>query len=174
VFELQQILSERKDTLESLMTELIIGDIKEIDSFYFNSNDIMSEGLCNVLLKRFEVYDCNIIYVISLENYQDLEKLHNSFDAFKEKYNENQISLINNIDSSVLYVGLECVNLKERLKKHLGYSKSGFVKSLHLSKWIPKNIGLKIELFNIYTCNKEYINFVEKGFKNILNPLFRS
>jgi len=175
--ELQFILNERKSTLDSFMTELMVSEIRETDAIFLNSNTVLNMGLCNAFLKRFDNYTGNFIYTIELENQTDIEKLSSSFKSFQYSYKllsntkKRHVSTFNKTNSKILFVGIKCSRIKNRIKQHLGYGPSK-ARALHLSHWVPKDVNLKIEVYKIDSSNEEYLKFLEKGFWDTLQPMF--
>jgi len=177
VHELQFILSERKNTLDSFMTELLISEIKETDAIFLNSNTVLNMGLSNAFLKRFDSFTGNFIYTIELENEGKTDLIKKSFETFHRSNRllsntaKRHTSIFNKTNSKILYVGVKCNRIKNRIKQHLGYGPSKST-ALHLSHWIPKNVILKLEVYKIDSSNEEYLKFLEKGFWDTLQPMF--
>jgi len=175
--ELQFILEERKSTLDTLMTELIVSEISEKDDIYLNSNTVLNKGLCNAFLKRFDNLKGNFIYGIECENIDDVKILKKAFEDFhrSNKYakssDKRALSIYNNTESRMVYVGVKCKRLKNRIKQQLGYGPAK-TRALHLSYWIPKNIKLKIEVYQVESENVEFLKFIERGFLDTLKPIF--
>lgn len=175
--ELQFILNERKNTLETLMIELMISEIKETDAIFLNSNTVLNTGLCHDFLKRFDNYSGNYIYTIELENQGKTDLIKQSFETFQRSNKllsnttKRHVSIFNKTNSKMLYVGVKCSRIKNRIKQHLGYGPSKTT-ALHLCHWLPKNVILKIEVYRIGSSNEEYLEFLEKGFWGTLQPMF--
>ncbi len=175
--ELQFILDERKSTLDTLMTELIVSEIKEKDAIFFNSSAILNKGLCNAFLKRFDHFSGNFIYTIELENKDDVSLIKEYYKSYQRSNRllgntkKRFISIFNDTDSRILYVGVKCNKLKIRIRQHIGYGPSKTT-ALHLAHWIPNDIKLKIEVYQIGSANEEYLKFLEKGFWDTLRPVF--
>ena len=175
--ELQFILNERKNTLDSFMIELLISEIKETDAIFLNSNTVLNMGLCNAFLKRFDSYAGNFIYTIELEKQGNIELLKYSYETFQysnkllSNTKKRCVSIFNKTNSKILYVGVKCNRIKNRIKQHLGYGPSKST-ALHLCHWVPEDINLKIEVYKIDSSNEEYLKFLEKGFWDTLQPMF--
>ncbi len=177
MFELQTVLAERRLTLDTLMTELLVTEVIEIGEIYFFSDMLLSEALCQTLLSRFDKYYGIFIYKIELTNKNDVVKIMDSFKAFQQSNkilkndDKRYISRFNNNESNMLYVGVKQHKLKIRIKQHLGYGPSKSW-ALHLSHWIPKGVKLKISIYQIDSENAEYIKFLEQVFWDSLKPMF--
>ena len=177
MFELQHILDERRSTLDTLMTELLVSEISEREAIYFKSNEILLPNLCNAFLKRFDGYIGNFIYRIDLVNKGDIKEVQDNFKLFQQSNkllvngDKRNMSRFNGARSNVLYVGIKQSRLKIRIKQHLGCGPSRTL-SLHLNHWIPKNIKLKISIYEIDSENNEFTSFLEQGFWDSLAPMF--
>jgi len=175
--ELQFILNERKNTLDTLMMELMISEVKETDAIFLNSNTVLNMGLCNAFLKRFDNYVGNFIYTIELDNQGETDLIKQSFETFQRSNKllsntaRRHVSIFNKTNSRILYVGVKCNRIKNRIKQHLGYGPSKST-ALHLCHWVPEDVNLKIEVYKISSSNQEYLKFLEKGFWDTLQPMF--
>lgn len=177
MFGIQYILEERRSTLDTLMTELLVSEISEKEAIYFKSDEILSLNQCNAFIKRFDGYIGNFIYRIDLVNRGDVKKAQKSFKLFQQSNkllvngNKRNMTRFNEVQSKTLYVGVKQSRLKIRIKQHLGCGPSRTL-SLHLNHWIPKDIQLKISVYNIASDNNEFTNFLEQGFWDSLAPMF--
>ncbi|NQW37520.1 MAG: hypothetical protein HQ471_10990 [Flavobacteriales bacterium] len=177
MFELQTVLAERRLTLDALMTELLVTEVIEIGEIYFYSDMLLNGALCQTLLSRFDKYYGIFIYKIELTDEKDVVKIMDSFKAFQQSNkilnngDKRYVSRFNNTKSNMLYVGVKQHKLKIRIKQHFGYGPSKSW-ALHLSHWIPKEIKLKISIYQIDSENAEYISFLEQGFWDSLKPMF--
>ncbi len=101
------------------------------------------------------------------QNFEAFHRINKSLSNTTKK----QVSIFNNTDSRILYVGVKCSKIKDRIKQHLGYGPSNST-ALHLCQWVPKDVNLKIEVYKVDSSNEEYLKFLEKGFWDTLQPMF--
>ncbi|MCF6213836.1 MAG: hypothetical protein L3J45_07425 [Flavobacteriaceae bacterium] len=177
MFELQTVLDERRSTLDTLMTELLVSEIIEKEELYFDSDTLLNEALCHTFLSRFDKYYGVFIYKIKLADNKDIVKVKESFKKFQQSnkilrnIDKRNISKFNDTESDVLYVGIKSHKLKIRIKQHLGIGPSKSW-ALHLNHWIPRGVRFKMTIYQIDSENTEFVNFLEQGFWDRLNPMF--
>jgi len=177
MIDLYTFLDERRATLDALMTELLVSEIREIEPIYFESATLLNSGLCNAILKRLDQYVGNFIYRFELVNKEDIEKINADFKTFQLTNNllTNNKSCnmleFNNTNSKVLYIGYRQNNLKLRIQEHFGFENSRTA-ALHLKKWISKDIKFKITIYELDSQNPDFIKFIGRGLEDGLHPLF--
>jgi len=178
MIDLYTFLDERKAMLDSLMTELLVSEISEIEPIYFDSSMLLNNGLCNSLLKRFDQFIDDFVYRFELVNKEDIDKIKIDFKTFQLTNNllgsKNSCNMLkfNNTNSTVLYVGgNNKKDIKLRMQEHFGLKNSKNT-ALHLKKWVSKNIKFKITIYKLDSLNPDFIKFIKRGLGEGLHPLF--
>jgi len=177
MIDLYTFLDERKATLEALMTELLVSEIREVEPIYFDSDALSNSGLCNSFLKKLDQYIGNFIYRFELVNKEDIDKINVDFKTFQLTNNllsnNNSCKMLdfNNTNSKVLYIGYKQNGLKLRIQQHLGFENSK-ITALHLKNWVSKDIKFKITIYEIDSQNDNFVKFIERGLWDGLHPLF--
>lgn len=185
---LDDIQANQLELLETMHALLKKCYIKKSGKYLrINSTELLQlseDGLREKLNNFFSQFQENIIYNISIETFQETERIQNVFDNYKTK-KKHSLSKINFPSGDwipsgrTLYVGSsKGSNLKTRMKNHFGVG-SKTVYSLHLKHWIPEDLkaNIIVEIFQVERPENTLINInllelIEQGFWDELKPMF--
>lgn len=178
--------NKKLDALENLLT---------LEDFKTHSVEIFIEKLPEELsFGKFSPLECSedldlissqkaYVYYFQILNLFDRNLFFTEFDLCKKKGLCNccyKPKNAENNESNYLYVGSVKKGFNTRLKQHLGYGKMGQIikedgsinkgtGSLHLKKWCPKTILLRLSYTEI--SNQNLTTDLESELAKILKPL---
>jgi hypothetical protein len=181
-----KIKSQTKNNLELLLFQLPKVQIVSLEPIEFMSNEFRKPQ--KSLSKKFKSHIDTIkshsgyhIYRYSLVNKKDEDAVHAAFVKFKKKHTKEKkndpkpeyaVTKLNETEKcEFLYVGCKIEDHHKRFKEHLGFT-SKTTYSMHMRRWIPKNIMVKLEIFSVKADNYEMLEFIEQGLWAISKPMF--
>ncbi len=181
-FYISNIIKNMKDIIDN-QKYIIDNEIEQNVSYSFtiNCNSLSTDDECiddefTEDFKALEKMNNNpIVYWFEITSEQQPQEIIDKIEEYSEREDVYKTPASNNKDKSqsrCLYVGKVRNNIHNRMKQHLGFSKTKKTQGLQLGHW-AKDIDLELKV-HVHGFNEEMkylVSVIEIELANELNPI---